>query len=443
VIKRWFVSLGAACVLFLCAQHYYRSTIASRLPILNSAPCDFLPYYQAAQHIVHRESPFLADGYIYPPLLAFALTPLSAVDYVTARRLWFAISQLLLIAAAILLWRRFGRDLASACWIAIVWAFGGAASEALAVGQLGPPLAFLIVTALTSRTTTRGAAIATGFALKLFPGLLGVAVLLRRERRAICTMIAGGIAAVVIPWAAVALFLHGPSGAAKGSAWTGTPATLSWSLPSLAVRILDPTRDEYLTPSKWMLGTNLEHFHLAPHLAAAGLAVSILVLAAGLFALVRAVGLRIREEQTPWVLAALTSLALIASPVCWTHYQVLQYPVVAMLLIDSSRHRQWVRCLGVLALAALVYPLPMYWMDTLSHQPAAALGTIFFWSAVSPLASIGVFAVSVSRAARAVLARERQPHWLNLPDYSRLPAATPLAPLHDDRLSPSLGRSGR
>ena len=442
-MKRWFVSLGVACVLFLCAQHYYRSTIERRIPVLNSAPCDFLPYYQAAQHIVHRESPFLADGYIYPPLLAFALTPLSAFDYVTARRVWFAFSQILLIAAAVLLWRRFGHDLTSACWIALVWSYGGAASEALAVGQVGPLLMFLIVITMTSQTATRGAAIATGFALKIFPGLFGVAVLLRRERRAIRSMIAGGIAAVVIPWAAVALFLQGPSGAAKGSAWTGTPATLSWSLPSLAVRILDPARNDYLTPSKWMLGTNLEHFHLAPQLAAAGLAVSILALASGLFALVRVAGLRIREEQAPWVLAALVSLALIASPVCWTHYQVLEYPVVALLLIDASRQRKWARLAATLALAALVYPLPMYWMNTLSHQPAAALGTIFFWSAVPPLASIGLFSMSVSRAARAVLAHERPRHWLNLPDYSRLPAATRLAPLHDGRLSPSLGRSGR
>ncbi|MEI9976339.1 MAG: glycosyltransferase family 87 protein [Ignavibacteriota bacterium] len=114
------------------------------MPVLIDAPADFLPYYQAAQHIVHGESPFLADGYIYPPLLAFLLTPLSPLDYVTARRTWFAVSQLLLIASAFLLWRRFGRDWASACWIAFVWGFGGAAGEALAVGQVGPLLVFLV-----------------------------------------------------------------------------------------------------------------------------------------------------------------------------------------------------------------------------------------------------------------------------------------------------------
>src|SRR5580700_5597704 len=109
-MKRLLIAAAAIFILFLCARHYYRSTIASRIPVLTGAPTDFLPYHQAAQHIVHGESPYLADGYIYPPLLAFALTPLAAFDYTTARRVWFAISQLFLILSAILLWRRFGRD---------------------------------------------------------------------------------------------------------------------------------------------------------------------------------------------------------------------------------------------------------------------------------------------------------------------------------------------
>jgi Glycosyltransferase family 87 len=151
-MKKLLSIIAATCIILFCTDRYYDSTIARRLPTIpNGAPCDFLPYYQAAQHIARGESPFLADGYIYPPLLAFMLTPLAWLDYPVARSVWFAISQLFLVASAILLWRAFGRDWASACLIAFVWAFGGAAGETLAVGQVALLLMLSIVVALCCR----------------------------------------------------------------------------------------------------------------------------------------------------------------------------------------------------------------------------------------------------------------------------------------------------
>jgi hypothetical protein len=443
-MKRYLPVLIALCVLSICAERYYQSTIVRRVPVLNSAPCDFLPYYQASQHIVHGESPFLADGYIYPPLFAFLLTPLAPLDYVTARRAWYVISQLFLIASAFLLWRRFGRDWASACWIAFVWGFGVAAGESLAVGQVGPLLTFLIVLALTCRQWGRGGAVALGFAVKLFPALLGAAVLLRGERRAIRAMIAGAVAAFVLPYAAVATLLHGPSGVGKGSAWMGTPATLSWSLPSVVLRILDPARRSFISPGNWMLGTNLEHFRLPLALAAAVLAAALLTLAVGLAAIVWAAGLRIREEQAPWVMAALVSLALIASPVCWTHYQVLEYPGVALLLIHAWRNRQWTLLIAVLVLATLVYPLPIHMMDTLSqHWTADSFNAVYLWSTVPPLASLALFAMFVRRAAQSAFVHALPRRSPAPASYIHLRAATLLVRLHDVPLSPSRGASGR
>jgi len=401
-MRRYLPVAAALCILLICSERYYQSTIVRRVPVLNSAPCDFLPYYQAAQHIVHGESPYLADGYIYPPLFAFLLTPLTALDYVTARRAWFVISQLFLIASAVLLWRRFGRDWTSACWIAFVWGFGIAAGESLAVGQVGPLLTFLVVLALTARHWKRGTAVALGFAIKLFPGMLGVAIILRGGKRASRAMIAGAIAAFALPWAAAAALLHGPSGLGKGSAWMGTPATLSWSLPSVVLRILDPSRGDFIVPSHWMLGTDLEHFRLPLYLAVANLAVVVITLVVGLSAIVWSASIRIMEEQVPWVMAALVSLALVASPVSWTHYQVLEYPGVALLLIHAWRHRQWVQLIAVLALAALVYPLPIHMMDTLAqHWTAGSFNAVYFWSTVPPVASMALFAMFVRRAAQS------------------------------------------
>jgi hypothetical protein len=445
--------IAAICIILFCAGRYYHSTIAIRVStVLNGAPCDFLPYYQAAQHIVHGESPFLADGYIYPPLLAFLLTPLARLDYVTARSVWFAISQLFLIASAVLLWRFFGRDWASACWIAFVWALGGAAGEALAVGQVGPLLMLLIVVALCYRRRQRGAAVVLGFALKLFPGLLAVAVLLRGERRAVRTMVSTALAAVLLPWAAVAIFLRGPLGLTKGSALTGTPATLSWSLPSLVLRILDPAGRSYLSPHNWMLGTNLEHFRLPFTLAAAGLAVALLTLGAGLFALVRSAGFRLNEDQVPWAMAALVTLALVATPVGWTHYQLLQYPGVALLLIYTWRERQWVQLIAVLALAVLIYPLPIHVLDAFPHgyHDGNSLSSLYFWTSLTPAASIGLFTMFVRRAGNAkrspdpaTLLHEQLWRSPSLPGYTLLPVSTPLVRLRRDPLTPSRGMSTR
>src|ERR1700678_2086287 len=94
-----------------CALWYAKQNIFDIIP--TPGPSDFRFYYDAAQHILHGESPFLTVEYIYPPLLACLLVPLAAFDYLTARWIWFIFSHASFLAAAFLLWRRLGRD-----WIA-------------------------------------------------------------------------------------------------------------------------------------------------------------------------------------------------------------------------------------------------------------------------------------------------------------------------------------
>jgi len=256
---------------------------------------------------------------------------------------------------------------------------------------------------LCCQRSQRGAGVALGFALKLFPGLLGLAVVFRAERRAVRTMISTAFAAVLLPWVTVAVFLRGPLGFTKGSAWTGTPATLSWSLPSTVLRLLDPAGQSYLLPRNWMLGTNLEHFRLPFALAAAGLAIALLTLGAGLFVLTRAVGFRLREDQARWAMAALVALALVASPVAWTHYQMLEYPGVALLLIYTWRERQWVQFTTVMTLAAFIYPVPIHILDAFpqAYHNGSSLGSLYIWTSVTPVASLGLFGMFVRRAGKA------------------------------------------
>jgi hypothetical protein len=119
--------------------------------------------------------------------------------------------------------------------------------------------------------------------------------------------------------------------------------------------------------------------------------------------LLRSTGFRLREEQVPWAMSALVVLALVASPVAWTHYQVLQYPGVALLLIDAWRQRQWVQLIAVLALAALIYPLPIHVMDAFhqAYHDGNSLTSLYIWTSVPPPASLGLFAMFVRRAGKA------------------------------------------
>jgi hypothetical protein len=186
-----------------------------------------------------------------------------------------------------------------------------------------------------------------------------------------------------------------------------------------------------------MLGTNLEHFHMPAHLVAAGLAVSIVTLAAGMFALGRATGWRLNEAQMPWALSALVTLTLLASPVAWSHYQALEYPGVALLLIDTWRKRQWKLMGAALALAVLVYPLPIHMMDRMHyHWTADSLRAVWLWITVPAFASMGLLALFVTRAASL---RERRPPLPIPAGYIPLRAATPLVLVHAGPRSPSRG----
>src|ERR1035438_6581308 len=138
----------------LCATWYIHETVSTVIPEL-PRPSDFSLYYQAAQNVLAGHSPFVTQGYIYPPLLACLLTPLAALSYVGARWVWFLFSQACMLAAAWLLWKSMVRDgmcgWAAACSIAFVWATGGAGVESLALGQLGPLLVLVLATAYSEK----------------------------------------------------------------------------------------------------------------------------------------------------------------------------------------------------------------------------------------------------------------------------------------------------
>ena len=145
----------AWCFLILCAAWYTYDTILTQFP--TNSGSDFEGYYSAARHVLHGRSPFLEDSYLYPPLLALLMAPLSAIGYLAARWVWFVFSQACLLWAAWLVYRYLGRGLVAACLVALVWAGGRSGGEAVGVGQLGPELALLLAIAYTATDWSQGA----------------------------------------------------------------------------------------------------------------------------------------------------------------------------------------------------------------------------------------------------------------------------------------------
>ncbi len=386
-----------------CAGWYIRETIWLELPGLNDDNSDFHAYHRAARAIVAGHSPYsLGTDYIYPPAMAFLVTPLAPFDYVTARRIFFGVSQVFLIAAAVLLWYRCGRDWAAARVIAFVWAIGDAGVEALGLGQTGPLLTLLLVVVYTETGWLQGAASALCFGVKLFPGIVALALLLRRERFALAGLVAGIIAFAVVPSLVIAGWLPGPKTMPKLGAWAGTPATLSWSLPSVVLRILDPPKAGGPLPQSWVDGVGTVQIRppAAHQRVSAGVALAVLL--AGCLAVVAAVRFRATPAQVPWIAAALTSLVLAVSPISWTHYQVTQYPGVAMLLLADWRCRRWVRVALTLGVAALLYPVPVAilraYYERYGGWTAASPATLFIWTSITPLACLVLFAMLLRQA---------------------------------------------
>lgn len=380
----------------ICAGWYLNQNVREQLPGITGTPSDFTHYYQAARHVAGRMSPYSDDSYDYPPAVAFVLTPLALTDYVTARRIWFWASQGFLLAAAWVMWRALGGDLPAACPVACVWAFAGAAGESLGLGQLGPLLVLLLALACTRGSPAQGVSVGMGLALKFIPGLLAVVVVLRRDWRALAALAAALVVAVAIPAAVIAHWNPGQASPIRADYWMGTPAILSWSVPSVVLRVLDPPRGNGL-PYDWEFGNSPGSTHLprGRRLVSVGVAAGLLL--AGVGALAILFRGRLRAEQAPWAAAALLSLGVAASPISWTHYQVLQYPGLALLLHHALSRRRWILAGGTVVLGALLYPIPVAVLRAYYERhggwTAASPATLYVWTSVTPVVSLALCGV--------------------------------------------------
>jgi hypothetical protein len=336
--------------------------------------------------------------------LAFLMVPFALVDYVAARWIWFALSHLFLIGAGGLLWRGMGGGRIALCSIACVWGLGGALKETLMLGQLSPLLVLLLVVAYTQRGRLQGVFAGLGLALKYFPGIVTLPILLGRRRRALAASAGVALAGVGLPWLILRAFVAGPKMPTSAHYWMGTPSMFSWSIPSVVLRLLLPITRGAPFPHEWEFGNEAATLHLGPRLEWISAATACAGLAIGVMALAVVCRGRLNGGQIPWAMAGLVALSLAVAPVCWTHYQVLQYPGVAMLLIAAIRSRDWRLALATAACFALVYQLPerflMAYHDAHNGWTTASPFTLYFWSTVPPFASLAIFALALVLARR-------------------------------------------
>jgi hypothetical protein len=397
----WFLRSIAPAVMLLCAGWYVYDSFIKQMP--TAALSDFRWYYLAADHILDGESPYLSEGYIYPPFLACVLTPLAYLEYVPARWVWFLASHACLLVAAWLIWRELGSNRLAGCVVAMVWALGAAAGESLALGQIGPQLTLLLAAAYTLNRRGLGECVGTGFALKVIPGVLCVIFALRRDFRAMLMAAVSAFILTVVPWVFVACCLFGPKAPVHKDYLAGTPAVISWSLPSVALRIYEPFRFGKPMPLDWITGNGLQTLKLSCGQRLVSLGVALITLMVGCLILALRVRFKLAARQVPLAGAAIVALALAASPVCWTHYQIMQYPGVALLLGYAARRKLWWILATATASAALLYPIPVAVLRAYYQQSNAWPNSpivMYFWTSVPAVASVVLFGLMTRELTR-------------------------------------------
>ncbi len=144
---------------------------------------------------------------------------------------------------------------------------------------------------------------------------------------------------------------------------------------------------------------------------ALSLGVAIAVFCAGGVTLIRAVRAGAGPPSRPLACAALLALALLAAPVVWPHYHVLQLPGVALIGDRFIRRRSWPHLvvLGVASIAStwaaplLLGPYAARFGTTVSYPPL-----LWALTSLAPAGALAILALCVGELARDSRAGNRQ-----------------------------------
>lgn len=145
-------------------------------------------------------APIFAYG--YPPLFAYAMQPLSQLNYRTAQSIWFGLNTLLLGGLIALCMRLSGSTLARRYWgiLILIMLVAPPTRLSLQLGQVSILIAVMLVgcLALERRPYLAGLLLAIASWIKLTPIVIGVRYALRRPRSVLWWTIIAGLALLAL-----------------------------------------------------------------------------------------------------------------------------------------------------------------------------------------------------------------------------------------------------
>jgi hypothetical protein len=288
--------------------------------------------------------------------------------------------------------------------VGAVLAVVGTLSENLVLGQLQPLLLLLLAgahwAARRRLEVLEGVLLGLAAGLKLWPALLALVPVTARRWRGVGVTVAVAGSLVVGGWA-LAAALPGPSRPAGGDFLFGTPSVFSAGAVGVALRSLTvPAATEPIPSSWYRAGGHLQTLHLSGLDKGVGATVALLALVVGLAALSGTGLLSAAPGAEGPRFASLLTLALLALPVSWYHYQLLQV-ITLVLLVEWWWPRR-----RAAAVAAVALVLAASWSVATA---VAAYVAVFGWgpgptwllvaaALTAPVALAGLLAVIVGVA---------------------------------------------
>jgi hypothetical protein len=371
---------ASAVAVTACVSFYLWRNVILAAAHLRGGASDFTNYYLAARAVLAGRSPFSVPNFDYPALMAFLVMPIAGLSEPAARVTWFVFGHLCLLAAAGLVWRRLGGGTTALVAIAAVWTFGGTVAENLVLGQVNPLLLVLLAGSWAAAWHARPRAatlIGGAAAVKLWPIVLLAKEALLGRWRAVTAGVIAAAALITLPWAFVAGLLPAPHAPLHASYWMGTPAPLNDSIPAVVLRLLEPPARGRPLPDNWVVGNDPGRLQLPASHAVAGVASGTVALVVGILLIGRCVRRQAPgRDDEPVVSAALVALALASAPIAWYHYQLLNFPGIAILVARWMGRRRF----AALALLACMV-VAGTWASSFLLAPYVAR---YGWTAANP-----------------------------------------------------------
>jgi hypothetical protein len=301
----------------------------------NSLGCDFLAYFNAAQHWLSGQpiydltvsSTGSCGTYQYPPPFVLVAAPFSLLGFDAGNWLWIGFLIGCWGVGTAILPLRIGTR-----WtVLLLGAIGWPLIFGVRIGQVAPILYLVFAYAWRNldRPVSFGASVAIGALVKLQPALLAMWLLSRRAWRALAAAAAAGLAIAAL---AAVLGLGD---------WLGL-ATLLRSLT-----------DAVTVSTNMAIGATLHNLGMSASLAGTiqtlnTIAILLVVIAAGLWL-----------PRTPGFLVAVVCTQLI-SPIVWSHYALLLLLPIGWLL----DRRQWWAAVVPIAEVWILVPFLANWTYT-------------------------------------------------------------------------------